>query len=285
MNDPSSPDRHLPETPDGQVQASVLIVDAVRVLSEVLANALMQEHIAREVRTVADKGSAALILRSFHPDVVLLNVSCVDVLATLAEMRMVVSDLNVIAMAVGESEDEILACAEAGVAGFLPRTATFEDLAHTVTKVARGEVVCPQSVTGALLRHISTDAHQRCITTDHLTPREREVLVLIERGLSNKQIAQRLGIEVRTVKNHVHNLLEKLRVQRRGEAAARLRSARVPDLEVLREVSHDARGTTAAAGAKLAPDSAQQIRRPMSGSAPVQLPTSRQARWSAGQED
>lgn len=121
-----------------------------------------------------------------------------------------------------------------GVAGFLPRDATLDDLAHTLTKVARGEAVCSSSVAGALLRRISTEAHQRTVTADHLTPREREVLVLIEQGLSNKQIAQRLGIEVRTVKNHVHNLLEKLRVQRRGEAAARLRSARVPALEVLR---------------------------------------------------
>jgi two-component system, NarL family, nitrate/nitrite response regulator NarL len=138
------------------------------------------------------------------------------------------------ALAVGESEEEILACAEAGVAGFLPRNGSFDDLARAVTKVARGEVACPQSIAGALLRRICADAHQRCVTTDHLTPREREVLVLIEQGMSNKQIAQRLGIEVRTVKNHVHNLLEKLRVQRRGEAAARLRSARVPALEVLR---------------------------------------------------
>jgi DNA-binding NarL/FixJ family response regulator len=57
--------------------------------------------------------------------------------------------------------------------------------------------------------------------------------MLIERGMTNKQIATTLGIEVRTVKNHVHNLLEKLRVRRRGEAAARLRSARVPALELL----------------------------------------------------
>ena len=200
------------------------------------------------MRTVANRDAAVSILHSFHPDVVLLNVTCPDVLETYAAMRAFVSDLQVIAMGVGESEQEILACAEAGVVGFLPRNATCDDLARTLTKVARGEAVCSQSVTGALLRRVSNEAHQRSVTTDHLTPREREVLVLIEQGLSNKQIAQRLGIEVRTVKNHVHNLLEKLRVQRRGEAAARLRSARVPALEVLRGAS-TAPGTTASAGA------------------------------------
>jgi two-component system, NarL family, nitrate/nitrite response regulator NarL len=235
MDDSLSPVRHPQplEAPNDE-QASVLIVDEVCLLSEALANTLIREHVAREVRTVADKDAAVSIVHSFHPDVVLLNMTCPDVLATFAAMRTVVSGLHVIALAVAESEEEILACAEAGVAGFLPRNATFDDLVRTMTKVARGEAVCPQSVAGALLRRISTNAHQRSVTTDHLTPREREVLVLIEQGMSNKQIAQRLGIEVRTVKNHVHNLLEKLRVQRRGEAAARLRSARVPALEVLR---------------------------------------------------
>jgi DNA-binding NarL/FixJ family response regulator len=249
MNDSRSPERqrHRPEALRGE-RASVLIVDRVCVLSEALANTLMREHVAREVRTVADKDAALSIVHSFQPDVVLLNVTCPDVLATLAAMRTVESDLQVIALAMGESDEEILACAAAGVAGFLPRDATFDDLARTVTKVARGEPVCPQSVDRALLRRICTDTHQPSATTDHLTPREREVLVLIEQGLSNKQIAQRLGIEVRTVKNHVHNLLEKLRVQRRGEAAARLRSARVPALEVLRGAP-TVPATTASAGA------------------------------------
>lgn len=249
MNDWPSPERqgHGPEAPNGD-PASILIVDRVCVLSEALANTLMQEHAAREVRTVANSDAAVSILHSFHPDVVLLNVTCPDVLETYAAMRAFVSDLQVIAMGVGESEQEILACAEAGVVGFLPRNATCDDLARTLTKVARGEAVCSQSVTGALLRRVSNEAHQRSVTADHLTPREREVLVFIEQGLSNKQIAQRLGIEVRTVKNHVHNLLEKLRVQRRGEAAARLRSARVPALEVLR-AGPTAPGTRASAGA------------------------------------
>ena len=70
----------------------------------------------------------------------------------------------------------------------------------------------------------------------YLTPRERDVLLLIEAGLTNKEIARHLDIELSTVKNHVHNVLEKLRVRHRGEAAARLRGARVPSLAELRTV-------------------------------------------------
>src|SRR6476660_8272076 len=115
MNNPSSPERqrHPPEAPN-RGRASVLIVDGVCVLSEALANTLMRENVAREVRTVADKDAAVSIVQSFRPEVVVLNVTCPDVLATFAAMRTVVSDLQVIAVGVGEFEDEILACAEAG---------------------------------------------------------------------------------------------------------------------------------------------------------------------------
>jgi DNA-binding CsgD family transcriptional regulator len=68
------------------------------------------------------------------------------------------------------------------------------------------------------------------IDDGHLTPREREVLALIELGWSNKQIARQLCIEIRTVKNHVHNLLEKLRVSRRGEAAVWRRRINPPSV-------------------------------------------------------
>jgi DNA-binding NarL/FixJ family response regulator len=234
MNDPAATgSRQLPENPGGDY-ISILIVDRVHVLAEALASALIRHRAFREIRCVSDKDEVGSVLRSFHPDVALLNVTCSDVLSTLAEVNFALPDTRVIAMAVSESEEQIMACAEVGVSGFLTRDATLEDVVRALTRVARGEAVCPQSVAQALLHRVSTEAHQRAITTDSLTPREREVLVLIDHGLSNKQIAKRLGIEVRTVKNHVHNLLAKLRVQRRGEAAARLRSARVPALELLR---------------------------------------------------
>jgi len=87
--------------------------------------------------------------------------------------------------------------------------------------------VCSPRVAGALLRRIAalaTDGRSDRVPA-HLTNREREIMGLIDEGLSNKEIAKRLRIEVATVKNHVHNILEKLQVHRRGEAAARVRAA------------------------------------------------------------
>lgn len=217
-----------------EVRISVLLVDQVWLSREGLAGLLRLERWAGDVRTAADTPAAVLSLRSFLSDVVLVNLASLDGLALLAAARALAPAVPVVALAVSDTDDEIVGYAEAGVTGFVPRQGTLEDLERTVTSVVRGEAVCPPRIAEALLRRVCTLAGRRPGTdTTHLTPREREVLSLIEQGLSNKQIALRLNIEVRTVKNHVHNLLGKLQVRRRGEAAARLRSTHLPVVEPL----------------------------------------------------
>ena len=94
---------------------------------------------------------------------------------------------------------------------------------HTVLS---HELPCSPGVAGALLRRVAALAAERrgeC-GLERLTAREVEVLRLIERGLANREIAAQLCIELRTVKNHVHRILEKLGVDRRGQAAALMRA-------------------------------------------------------------
>jgi DNA-binding NarL/FixJ family response regulator len=94
-----------------------------------------------------------------------------------------------------------------------------------VHAVARGEALCSPRVAGLLFRRVTALACERAPQADLslLTQRERETLSLIEHGLSNKEIARRLAIRLTTVKNHVHHILEKLGVSRRGAAAAVIR--------------------------------------------------------------
>ena len=118
--------------------------------------------------------------------------------------------------------------AEAGAAGYLLRSDPLVELVAVIGSVARGETRCSPRVAAALLRRVATLSHERRHQAEptRLTAREREVLQLVDDGLSNKQIARRLSIELRTVKNHVHHILEKFQVHRRAEAAARFRMAR-----------------------------------------------------------
>jgi two-component system, NarL family, nitrate/nitrite response regulator NarL len=108
------------------------------------------------------------------------------------------------------------------------REASAEHVAEAVWRAANDELACSPRVAASLLRHVRELAALRPpdAAGPGLTPREREIVGLIDEGLSNKQIASRLCIELPTVKNHVHNILEKLHVSRRGEAVARLRQSR-----------------------------------------------------------
>jgi len=214
---------------EGQLDAtaSVLIVTDIRLYREGLAHILRREHGVGVVATV----SAAEALRAVadsRPAVALVDMATDGALRTIRALALGAPELKIVALAVQEAEGEVIACAEAGISGLVSRDASLDDLVETISSVARGEMVCSPRVAASLLRRVRTLAAERAREPldPHLTARETQILRLIEEGLSNKEIARRLCIEVATVKHHVHNLLEKLGVSRRGEAVARVRGLR-----------------------------------------------------------
>ena len=219
-------DSSTPEPTDSPFAARrVLVVDDTRLSREALTSLLEGEPWIAALDAAGDVAATMERLRNFCPDVVLLNMATVGSLAIVGAVAGADTPARVVAIGVSGSEDEVIALAEAGVAGYLLRGASRRDLAMTMHSLARGESLCPPQISTALLRRVASLAAERRSQAPgaHLTAREHQVLRLIDQGLSNRQIAQHLGIEVRTVKNHVHNLLEKLHVHRRGEAAARMR--------------------------------------------------------------
>ncbi|MEU8234395.1 response regulator transcription factor [Actinoplanes sp. NPDC048967] len=201
----------------------VLVVDDVAVHRTALAECLGREPAIAAVLTAADSVAALRHLAAVaRPSVVILNMAT---RGSLPILRRLGAAVPVIALAVTEAEEEIIACAEAGAAGFLFREQPLIDLLALLESVARGETRYSPSVAATLLRHVGrlTVNRRSAAPAARLTPREREVLELIEQGLSNKQIARRLSIELRTAKNHVHHILEKYQVHRRADAAERYR--------------------------------------------------------------
>lgn len=162
-----------------------------------------------------------------QPDVVVIDMAMRDSLALVRDLTRLAPNTRIVALTVPEIEPAIITCVEAGVAGYVSRGGTLEDLVNAVTSAAAGEVIVSPKMAGGLVRRLRSLAADREATppSPALTAREAEIAGLIDEGLSNKQIGARLNIELATVKNHVHNLLEKLQVHRRGEATRRLRSA------------------------------------------------------------
>jgi DNA-binding NarL/FixJ family response regulator len=199
----------------------VLIVEDTSLYGEALARFLSAESWTERVSLVTNEEQMWAELETFSADAVLVNVAAHN---SLALIRMLSSSQSaaVVALAVPETEEEVVACAEAGVAGFLFRGQSLDDLIEVVQRTLQGEVVCSPHITAVLMRRLAIlrSEREQPVTILGLTHRERQVLALIERGCANKEIAVHLSISVRTVKNHVHNLLQKLQVQRRGEAAA-----------------------------------------------------------------
>ncbi len=203
----------------------VLILTDIRLYHEGLTQVLARDPYVRVCGVAGDLHTALSLIDQRRPDVALVDLAMAGSLAAVRAIRLMDPASKIIALGVPDIEADLLACAEAGVAGYVSRAAGIDDLIATIQRAGRGELLCSPRVAAALRERLTSlaDGQESLETEPHLTSREREILALVEQGLSNKDIARQLGIEVPTVKNHVHNVLDKLRVHRRGQAAARLR--------------------------------------------------------------
>jgi DNA-binding NarL/FixJ family response regulator len=205
----------------------VLVVAPVRVYRDSLSRLLTTELDVDVLSTAVGPGDALAGAKQVDPHVVVVDVGPPDGLAVIRALCGAHQHLNVVGLGVSDCE-EAVSCAEAGVSGIVSRDASAEELIATVKSAAQGEAVISPRIAAAVLRRFRAMAAEgvQGRSSKRLTSREAEVAVLIEEGLSNKQIAHRLCIETTTVKNHVHNILEKLEVHRRAEAVVRLRALR-----------------------------------------------------------
>ena len=204
----------------------LLIVDDYTLYRDYLAAAFGTDGAAAPA-LAWDLESLLTALTENRPELVLLNLDTRYSAMLLRATFEICPNLKVIVLGMDEDDETgIVACAEAGVAGYHLRTDSIGALLELIRRVSDGETSCSPRVSAILMRRLSSLAAQRQPFSAELvlTVREAQILRMLERGLSNRDIADQLYIAIHTVKNHVHNLLAKLGVSTRAEAAARFRT-------------------------------------------------------------
>lgn len=208
---------------------AAFIVSDVRLYRDGLTMALSTRQ---DLAVKGAAGSVEAILRLIDGaagNVVLLDTGMPQALDMAREIVEARPGTKIIAIAVAEDAADVVACAEAGMAGYVSRDGSVEDVASAIHGVVRGEFSCPPRMVATIFERLARLAPHRSDPPGSETPltrRESEIVSLIDEGMSNKEIGRKLRIGTTTVKNHVHHILEKLHVTRRAQAAAALRASR-----------------------------------------------------------
>lgn len=175
------------------------------------------------VGEAADGRAAVEVARRLAPDVVVMDVRMPHMDGIVATERLLAAarGTRVLALTTFEDDDYLFGALRAGAAGFMLKRAEPEDLIAAIHTLAAGESLLAPAVAGRVIERIAREpapdrAAERRLRD--LTPRERDVLQLLAKGLSNAEIAEALGVEPSTVKSHVKRILDKLDLRDRIQA-------------------------------------------------------------------
>ena len=205
----------------------ILLVDDQPLFRGAIA-ALLASQPDMEVVGEAENGIIGVeMARALRPDLVILDVDMpvMNGVEAVKLIREQVMDVKVIMLTVSDYEDHVLDALRNGAHGYLLKDLRPEQLHDMIRSVMRNETPISPAVAGRLLREIREGGVRKVSTPSEeearsVTPRELEILRLVAEGMSNKEVAKRLVITEGTVKNHVHNALEKLHLENRIQAAA-----------------------------------------------------------------
>ena len=209
-------------TPTGQDRpVRVLVVDDHAVTRAGIVHLLSMSDPALQVVGEAGSGEQAIVeWRALRPDVVLMDLQMLDGdgIDAIARIRAEDATASIVALTAFASDDLVAGAFRAGARGYLGKEASGIELARAVRAASRGEMVVSGEAAERLHSHLNGADDAR-----GLTERERQVLVLLERGSTDREIAAALTISVKTVEKHVGSILRKLGAQNRTQAVARAR--------------------------------------------------------------
>jgi len=169
------------------------------------------------VGEAGDAASALALARTELPDVIILDIGMPGGGLTAArEIAAACPATRIVMLTVSEDEDDLLAAVKSGASGYVLKGAGAGELVSVIRSVNAGEVYIAPALAWGMLREMQTP---RTSPFDELTEREREVLELVAEGLSNQEVGDRLGLAEKTIKHYMTNILGKLQVRSRVEAA------------------------------------------------------------------
>jgi two-component system, NarL family, nitrate/nitrite response regulator NarL len=205
---------------------NIIVLSPVRSFGDGLADCFSRRP-QFSATAVSDLGHLRKKLAATPTQVVVVDVTqglqYFDVRSISAEWP----DVPLVALGLNEQRQEVISCGRNGFAGYVPRDASLDSLCISLTNIVNGRLECPPEISCGLFRALfRRDSHTPQEPTEaSLTRREGEVLELLGRGLSNKEIGNELCLSVATVKHHVHNVLEKLKLRKRAQAMRHFQDA------------------------------------------------------------
>ena len=206
-------------TADDTAGSPLLIVSEVRLLREGIAGVIEGKSKLSVVGLCESLTQALSAIREHQAATVLFDASFPKGLEALREIRSISPLALVVVFGVSETEENVIAWARAGASGYIPTTTPLNELILFIECIIRGEQICSATIAAQLMRRVGSSSDRADQSQMALTTREHEIMRMVAEGLSNKEIARRLKIELSTTKSHVHNLLGKLGLQRRGQIA------------------------------------------------------------------
>lgn len=206
----------------GEKTVSILIVDDHEVVRMGLRTLLERRPGFTLVGEAATAEEAVRAARQSRPDVVIMDIRLPDGNGVEAcrEIREEQPDTKVIMLTSYADDEALFGSIMAGASGYLLKQTRGQSLAEAIEKVADGESLLDPAVTQKVLDGMRRLAADGAGDLAALSPQERKILTLIAEGMTNKEIAQEVFLSDKTVKNYVSNILSKLNVRRRSEAAA-----------------------------------------------------------------
>ena len=195
----------------------LIVIDDNRLLREGITKIIEQDPDLKMLASFGKLKKALSKVCDLKPDVVLLDIGIAhqNSLIVLISIMKKCPETKVIVMDIIQIQEDILQYVEAGVSGFILKDSPSDDILKTIRLVANDEKVLPSKLTGSLFSKIVDHGIKKYGTSNlvksvRMTRQEREIVLLIADGLTNKEIVDKLHLSIYTVKSHVHNILEKM---------------------------------------------------------------------------